>query len=720
MKTVTLLLLFYSFTIFAQTAILKGKVTDTRGKGIHGANIIISELSIGSASDENGNFEIKKIPLGIYTVKVSSIGYKTIEYSNISISDSIIRLNFVLTSDIFRTDDVVITASKYEQQLLNLPYSASVIHESDIKKKTFMNFDDVLRYAPGVNITLDQVSIRGSSGYTRGAGTRVLVAFDGIPLYTGDTGEIIWEMIPINQIDKVEVIKGASSSIYGSTAIGGVINVLSKPIKENQQIFLSSQIGFYDSPSHTEWKWSDRTRILNKQVIGYQYGWEKTGINFSLARFENDSYRENDFFKRYAGFFKIKHEFSSVTSLSFFVSHLTQHRGNFIYWKNIDKALNSRDEDLNQSVNSKRTFFAGDLKFISGKESYFDFKTSYYLTDWKDESSSANNSTSHLIRNEISFISSLDNNSILTSGIELINGKVKSNIFSNPTSLGIGVYSQFETPLSSFVTLTSGVRYDLFKNDTLKSNSAFSPKIGIIYKANHDLSFRSSIGAGFRSPSLAETFTQTSLTGIQIKSNPLIEPEKNISTEIGMKYLLFENSLIDAALFYNRYDKFIEPDVDPADGKIFFTNLDKAFIAGVELNYSTPIISDAITCQLNYTLITSKNERTKKELKYRPKNMLYTNINFNFIPINFGVDFRTWSRMKEIDDKLIQLGIVRDGEQRVAVYVLDFYTNYFFTYGGIPFSVSVKVNNLLNYNYVEMIGNLSPIRNFILSIDTTF
>jgi outer membrane cobalamin receptor len=68
---------------------------------------------------------------------------------------------------------------------------------------------------PGVNLVDDQLSIRGSSGYSRGAGARVLMAIDGLPFYTGDTGEIIWEAVPVNEIETVEIIKGASSSLYG-------------------------------------------------------------------------------------------------------------------------------------------------------------------------------------------------------------------------------------------------------------------------------------------------------------------------------------------------------------------------------------------------------------------------------------------------------------------------------------------------------------------------
>ena len=112
-----------------------------------------------------------------------------------------------------------------------------MIPSDEFSKKNISNLENALRYVPGVNMTEDQISIRGSSGYSRGAGSRVLLALDGIPFYTGDTGETIWEMIPTAVIKRVEIIKGAASSLYGSTAIGGVINVITNDIPKNPPTF---------------------------------------------------------------------------------------------------------------------------------------------------------------------------------------------------------------------------------------------------------------------------------------------------------------------------------------------------------------------------------------------------------------------------------------------------------------------------------------------------
>ena len=143
------------------------------------------------------------------------------------------EVNFQLEPTSYQYDQLVITANKHSQDLREVAASGYVIDSKIFSERGYQKIDDAFRYVPGVTMTLDQISIRGSSGYSRGAGTRVLVAMDGIPIYTPDTGEIIWELIPITEIERVEILKGATSSLYGSSAIGGVINIISKEITTN-------------------------------------------------------------------------------------------------------------------------------------------------------------------------------------------------------------------------------------------------------------------------------------------------------------------------------------------------------------------------------------------------------------------------------------------------------------------------------------------------------
>ncbi len=712
-------MIIFSSSALSQTGILHGKILNKSGEPIQSVNVIVKELGIGAASDANGNYKIANIPFGKYTVRFSSIGFKE-RNESVVINKEITEVNITMFESAIVTDNVVVTASKYEQQINELPVSAEVLGKNFLAKKDFTKLDDALRYAPGVHFTLDQVSIRGSSGYSRGAGTRVLTAIDGIPIYTADTGEIIWEVIPVHEIERIEIIKGASSSIYGSNAIGGVINVITNEIPDEPLTYFKMLGGMYDSPKYAEWDWSKQYRRFNVLTLGHANKIDNIGYSFSLKRLENDGYRQNDFYKRYIAYMKVHFKFSPTGAIKFFANHYDQTKGDFLYWKNSYQALTPRDEDLGQHVFSNRTMLGVLVSDVITNELIWNFKSSYYRNSWEDETTSKNNSTSHLFRNEASITYSGFENFISIFGLEISNGKVESNIFGSPTSLAPAVYLQTEYSGITDLHLIAGVRYDLNKINTLSSSSAISPKIGMNYKISEKLFLRSSAGTAFRAPSLAEVFTSTTASGITIKPNPALVSEKNYSFEIGAKYLPLENLTIDVAAFHNEYDNLIEPGIDPADGKVRFDNVSGAKIQGVEFTSSFPLYFEDLNLSLNYLYLNTRDYAKATVLKYRPRHTASASLNFVYSFIETGFDFRFWKKVEQIDFELIQLGLVPDGEKRVDVYVADFRIAAPFTLFKQGFKATLNINNLANYTYVEMIGNLSPIRNISLSLETKF
>ena len=231
-KIFLIMFLFPLVYITAQTGILTGKVINEKGQPVFGASVLIAGTARGASADENGNFEIQNIPGGTYDVQVSAISYEKKTLNNILINESTKAITIILTEALIQTEQIIVSAGKYEQRVQDLTVSTAVLQPEVISKKNHLTFDDLLRYVPGIQMNLEQVSIRGSSGYSKGAGARVLVALNGLPMYSGDNGDIVWEMIPVADIERVEIIKGPASSLYGSTAIGGVINIISKKLIE--------------------------------------------------------------------------------------------------------------------------------------------------------------------------------------------------------------------------------------------------------------------------------------------------------------------------------------------------------------------------------------------------------------------------------------------------------------------------------------------------------
>jgi len=267
---------------------------------------------------------------------------------------------------------------------------------------------------------------------------------------------------------------------------------------------------------------------------------------------------------------------------------------------------------------------------------------------------------------------------------------------------------------------TVGARFDYSKLDTLDSSSDISPKIGINYQFSDATIFRASAGKGFRAPTLAEAFTSTTTSGITVKPNPDLQSEKSYSFEVGLSQKFTSLFLLDIALFYNGYENFIEPVIDPTDGNIFFNNVDSARILGMEGMVTFSLLNNQLILKTGYTYLNSKDFETGKELKYRPKHSVILSMDYSISSFKFGFDFRYNSRVEEIDDALIDFGFVPDGDERVDIKVLDLRAGYKLIFGELPVQIFLNANNLLNYNYVEMIGNLSPIRNYSLSIEIMF
>ncbi len=721
MKNLLLLfvILFYQLT-FAQTYSIKGKVSDSQtGEPLIGANVLIQFTNYGAATDLDGNYEINNLSPGNYKLQISFIGYQTKLIDSLKIINGSIIVNVNLKPGrVFITDCPIVSASKYVQLLSDLPIKAEIIPQTAFSKNDFTNLEDALRYVPGINMTDDQISIRGSSGYSRGAGSRVMLTLDGIPIYTGDTGETIWEVIPTAVIKDVEIIKGAASSLYGSSAIGGVINVITRDFSFEPVTYFKSGIGFYNKPSYNEWDWSNQYRSFNSLTIGHSQKINKFSFGLSFSRLEDNSYRQNNFSKKYLGFLKAKYDFSNLSSLTLLLNTFNKRSGNFVYWKDSRNALVPPDADQGQKVATNRHLLGLIYKDVISDNFYYEARASYYYTNWDDGSQADNNSTTNLFRGEIQTTIKPFEEAVLVSGIEASKAKVRSNIFGNPASNSFGIYSQMDYNFSELWKGTLGLRFDYTKIDSLKSNSAVSPKIGLNYKPAANIILRAFAGTGFRAPTLAEAFTSTTSNGVTIKPNPRLKPENSFNVEIGSNYKLNSNIDFDASIFQNELYDFIEPGVDASDGKITFDNVTRARIQGFEFISNFSFLSNQLNISLSYNYLWTRDLNKKTFLKYRPRHSALIKADYKIGQFNFGSNFRYSSRVEEIDEELINLGIVKDGELRVAVYVLDF--NAAYSFSSLPLKLYLNLKNTLNYNYIELIGNLEPPRNISLSLEMNF
>lgn len=710
-RLITILIIYYSLQFYSQSYEISGRVTDMEFNPIPGVNIIILNTSYGDATDEKGDYHLKNISPGNYELQFSALGFAKKKIKT-SITNKSVKLNVILFPEPIKTDEVIVTAGKYEQKKSELPVSTEILYGSTLTERNFRNLEYAMRTIPGVVMTEDQISIRGSSGYSRGAGARALVTIDGLPFYTGDTGEIVWEMIPTTEIQRVEIIKGAASSLYGSSAIGGVVNAITRNISKFPRTMVNAFYGFFDKPYYKEWDWSGEMRTFNGITLSHSNTFGDFGFNLSLTRLEDLSYRKDDFSKKYIGFLKLEYKVNHSSDISFLVNTFNKKGGSFLYWKDSRNALINSELVTTDRIETNRYLIGINYKNLLSEKSILFIKGSYYRNNFADNGIPANTSTSHLYRFETQLTSSLNERIILTSGAELIPSKVKSSLFGNPDAISAGLYSVADINFDIPLIISVGLRYDYGKLDSLESSGSLSPKVGINYKLYDNLIFRSSVGTGFRNPSLAEAFTSTTTSGLTVKPNPKIKPERNITVEFGANYSYQSLFEIDLAVFQNEYYEMIEASVDPLDGKIFFDNLLRARIQGFEASVSVNLIPGVLKAYSGYVYLNSKDIEKNKILKYRPKHSFTGGIEFRNWHLGLGLYFRYQSKVDEIDNELIDLGIVRDGNLRVPVYQTDVNLSYDLVALNLPIALYFNINNLLNYNYVELVGNLRPIRNF--------
>ncbi|HEY4611894.1 MAG TPA: TonB-dependent receptor, partial [Bacteroidota bacterium] len=476
-----------------------------------GANIALRGTVLGRVTNADGTFNFRNLPVGRYTLVVSMVGYETQTSGELVVTQEA-GLNFdvALKPIVIQADVVVVTASRREQSLQEVPVSISTVTAQAIAERNNITLDEALRYVPGVNVLQDQINIRGSSGYSRGVGSRVLILFDGLPYLTGDTGEISWETIPIHQIQRVEIVKGAGSALYGSSALGGVINIITKEIGDQSQLRVRLFTSAYDQPRYKEWQWDSGVRFNSGALADYSGRYGALQYQASVNRTVDESFRQNDTYHRWAFFSKLKYDFSPQQSVTVLGNYLIRKHDNYLWWKNLREATRPAESQLNTSVPTQRGNMNIAYKEFTSDKFFYTVKGMYFGNYWRQDSLTKVNITSRsdLFQAEVQGNYEASMSHILTFGITGNYTQVKSTIFSSPLGAGVAVYGQDEYSLSDLLKLTIGVRFDYQRVSARGSKGLLNPKIGLVYNPDKNTKLRAAYGSGFRFPSIGEWYTQ--------------------------------------------------------------------------------------------------------------------------------------------------------------------------------------------------------------------
>jgi iron complex outermembrane receptor protein len=294
---VSIVLLSSTFSVITAQGIVIGKVFDNNTlEPLYGVYIIFGNNQ-GTTTDTDGSYLIEP-GKGKSYITFRFIGYKSDTRSVEITSNDTIELNVGLEMDLMEIGQIVVSANRTEQKVAELTVSMDVLKSSDFLKTHITDPEELINKTSGIEVMDGQASIRGGSGFSYGAGSRVLALIDGLPMISPDAGNIKWQFLPLENISQVEIIKGASSVLYGSSALNGVINFRTSDASSipNTQFF--AETGIFGNPRNMNWKWWDTPRIYSALTFSHLQKYGNTDVGLGINLLTNNGYRK---LNRFAG-----------------------------------------------------------------------------------------------------------------------------------------------------------------------------------------------------------------------------------------------------------------------------------------------------------------------------------------------------------------------------------------------------------------------------------
>lgn len=578
-------------------------------------------------TDENGKFRLSS-KKDSCNLEISYSNYQT--FNKLIIFNSKkheVRIDAFLLPKVTTLQDVSVTASKYETNPEKSTNSLVVVQPKALESKNLTTVDEVLNTAPGVAIVDNEPQIRGGSGFSSGMGSRVLILLDNIPMLRPDAGRPMWNFMPLEDVEQIEILKGASSVVFGSSAITGAINVLSAYPRSKPKTKVTISAGMYDKPTpsyRTSWIHQNpikygvsflHSRIIKKNfdfVIGGEYydnqGYIGPEERISVTRNKNGDDR-GQYEKRARINFATRYRFAKVKGLNISLN------GNFMYNENAQSFF-WYDADTNRfrSYDGSLSKFKNFMFYIDPSVQYatpagwvHTFRNRLLYSD-NQEITGLQSATSFVLYDEYQF-----NKKFKRIGLNLVGGIV--NMYSESygpcfdgdnygensatrQSDNLAIYAQLEESFlkEKNLTLSLGGRWEYYKIDDQQDNKPIF-KAGINYQIPKVMTaFRASFGQGFRYPSIGEKFIALSVGRYGFYPNPDLVPETSWNVELGImqpfKIGKGLQGVFDIAGYYQDYKNYIEFCMGPwgTQGAFMnrfgfkFINIGEASISGVDMN----------------------------------------------------------------------------------------------------------------------------------------
>ncbi len=578
----------------AQTGKIFGNVTDELNQPIVGASVIYKkEITIGVFTDFDGNYELE-LPVGEALIVARATGLISDTTTILVKEGERSELNFKLVSYIKELGEVDIRVGKFDRPLEENTVSMEIIRPELIENKNTRSIETALDQTPGLNILDGEPQIRGGSGFTFGVGSKVAVIVDDMPMLSGDAGRPEWGFIPVENISQIEVIKGASSVLSGSSALAGAIHIRTAYPKSKPLTKVNVYSGFYSAPEDETMKWWNNTPLItganflhSRQiknldlVIGgnanYDHGYIGPPLQDTalIAAFPELKDSISDFTEAQMSSKRVRLNFNTRYRSKKFRGLNYGVNGNVMY-SETNLAFAWLDDTSGLYRAYPGAVFLQDqfifnvdpyVNFFTLTEGKHHFRTRVLHTDNELTANQSNRSTvyyaDYMFQRSYAALKNLD-------FIGGITGKYTSSIAnmysgtpndSTNEMLNISAYSQIERKVADILKLSIGGRLEYFElNDTI---TLFKPifRAGASLKLYQETYLRGSYGQGLRFPTITERYIKTGIGNFGVFPNPQLKPEYSWNAEVGIKQGIKIGGVygyLDIAGFWQEYENTIE------------------------------------------------------------------------------------------------------------------------------------------------------------------
>lgn len=598
-------LIFLSFISLAnaRNPVVTGSVTDAvTGEALAGVNVFLNS-SHGVATDAEGRYTLS-VPPGKNTIRFRFIGYMPVEKTIEAVDGQRITLDVSMQVQAGMLDEVVVSAARYEQKISDVIVSMDVLGAERIESTHTVMVETALQQVSGVMFLDDQVSIRGGNGYSYGVGSRVLLLLDDLPMLTGGGGEAKWDFVPLENLSQIEILKGASSALYGSSALNGVINIRTAYPGEKPETAFTLYSGIYGNPRRREIAWWDAQPFYS----GARFSHSRRIGNLDLVGGANvhtdKGYRENENEKYIRANLNTRYRFRKIEGMAagLNANAMFNEGGNFLLWLNGDTGVYRASPDFDQHFKNTRFNLDPHLTWHRNDDSRHTLKGRFYKVTYDSDSLHNYDNT---FFGEYQYLKKWENKLSITAGASATSVETVSNLFGSArhTASNQSVYIQAEKQYRDW-RFSFGSRYEWHRINRERQASKPLFRAGVNYQAGKYTFLRGSFGQGFRYPAIAEKYAATAVGALKIFPNDTLMPEYGWNAEMGIKQGFSPGNVqgyADAALFWTEYRDMIEftfgqhypPGLTNPTLIDFFNytgfrafNITNARIAGMEVNFT--------------------------------------------------------------------------------------------------------------------------------------